>query len=295
MPRMETHLISSFLISVRQAAAHILTILKHSRALVERRQARNGKRKLYFPKISWKKWLRTGGERDVSALPESARKEARAGHGLSEDQRQQDDDRASSSSEQLLRKQADEEAGLPVCKQPTLPEKGKIPRRKGPQKSDTSNILWLRGLAADAVEFFADSDDLAFALKMSIAGWIVTWPAFVPGLNAWYGSVRGSWATLQLILVFEVSVGTSFQGFFLRMVGVIFGCTVGFLAYLIGRGNHVVIVVVLAICIAPSSYVHLGTPYVKTGIISIVSMSVVALGKYLYQVMSTHASLLTHN
>ncbi|KAI1416785.1 hypothetical protein F5Y13DRAFT_153064 [Hypoxylon sp. FL1857] len=280
MPRMETHLISSFLISVRSAASETMGMLRHSRALVERRQARKNRRRLYFPKIGWKKWLTTGGERDVNALPENARKEARTGHGLREDPGGRDDC-ADDSDEQLLKHRKDEETGHAISKQPTVPEKGKIPMRKGPQKSEASNALWLRGLAADAVEFFADSDDLSFALKMCVAAYIITWPAFVADYNGWYNSIRGSWASLQLVLVFEVSVGTSFQGFFLRAFGVVFGCVVGFLAYEIGQGNRVVAIVVLVFGIIPSSYVHLGTPYVKTGIISLVSMSVVGLATIL--------------
>lgn len=282
-PKMETHLISSFLISVRHAATQISEMLRHSRALVEKRQARHGRRRLYWPKIGWKKWLTSGGERDINALPEDARKEARTGHGIKEDPGRRGDD-TDDSEEQLLRRTEDEETGHTISKQPTVPEKGKIPIRKGPQKSETSRIMWLRGLAADMVEFFADSDDLAFALKMCVAAFIVTWPAFVPSLNAWYNAVRGSWASLQLVLVFEVSVGTSFQGFFLRVFGVIFGCVVGFLAYEIGQGNRIVGVVVLVFGIIPSSYIHLGTPYVKTGIISMVSMSVVGLATILQPV-----------
>lgn len=280
MPRMETHLLSSFLISIRQAASQTMDMLKHSRALVERRQSRNNHRRLYFPKIGWKKWLTSGGEHDVNALPENARKEARMGHGLREDLNVHGND-PDTSEEQLLRHPEDEETGHVLSKQPTVPEKGRIPMRKGPLKSEASNIMWLRGLAADIVEFFADSDDLAYALKMCVAAFIITWPAFVPTTNAWYNSIRGSWASLQLVLVFEVSVGTSFQGFFLRVFGVVFGCVVGFLAYEIGQGNRIVAVVVLVFGIMPSSYIHLGTPFVKTGIISLVSMSVVGLATIL--------------
>lgn len=185
MPRMETHLISSFLISVRHAATQIMNMLKHCRTLVERRQARNSRKRLYWPKISWKKWLTTGGERDINALPENARKEVRAGYGLREDPQGRDDD-TEDSNEQLLNHRQDEETGHVMSKQSTVPEKGRIPMRKGPQKSEASNIMWLRGLAADTVEFFANSDDLAFALKMCVAAFIVTWPAFVPGLNGNY-------------------------------------------------------------------------------------------------------------
>ncbi|KAK6957612.1 hypothetical protein Daesc_000399 [Daldinia eschscholtzii] len=187
-PKMETHLISSFLISVRHAATQISEILRHSRALVEKRQARHDRRRLYWPKIAWKKWLTSGGERDINALPENARKEARTGHGIKEDTGRRGDD-TDDSEGQLLRHNEDEETGHAISKQPTVPEKGKIPIRKGPQKSEASKTMWLRGLAADTVEFFAESDDLAFALKMCIAAFIVTWPAFVPSWNAWYNSV----------------------------------------------------------------------------------------------------------
>lgn len=283
MPRMETFLISSFLVTLRQAGSQLTDILEYSRTLVQRKQDSHEKRSIHLPKIpgSWKKWLTSGGEQDANALPENARKEARTGHGTREEKPDADNGDSVHSGDNLLRHGQDIERGATKEKVPELLPKGKIPRRKGPQKAEVSNSLWLRGLVADAIELLADSDDLAFALKMSIAAFIVTWPAFVPSLNAWYGSVKGSWASLQLVLLFEVSVGTSFMGFFLRLLGVIFGCVLGFLAFQIGQGNRVVAVVVLVLGILPSSYVHLGTPYVKAGIISIVSMSVVALASIL--------------
>ncbi|KAI0132103.1 hypothetical protein BJ170DRAFT_592082 [Xylariales sp. AK1849] len=277
MPRMETFLISSFLITLRQAAVQISDMLKHCRSLVERRQARHGRRRMYFPKISWKKWLKSGGEQDINSVPDDARKGARAGHGTEKEDSRHDKDDPMNGKKQLPRQRKDEETGPGPKTQAGLAVKGEIPRRKGPEKFEGSTTLWLRGLAADVIEFIADSDSLAFALKMSVAGWLVTWPAFVPSLNPWYTSVRASWASLQLILVFEVSVGTSIMGFFLRVIGVIYGCVAGFLAYEIGQGNRIVAVVVLVLAIIPATYVHLGTPYVKTGIISIVSMSVVGL------------------
>ncbi|RYP71530.1 hypothetical protein DL769_004684 [Monosporascus sp. CRB-8-3] len=283
MPGMEIHLISSFLTSTREAAAQVLDMLRYSRALLGKRDARSGRRRFYFPKISWDKWLTTGGESDASALPENARKGARTGRGLREDHRNHDDDLENDSNGELLQCNKDEETGYANMEQPTSPQAGERPRRNGPRKSDVNTIPWLRGLAADTVEFFADSDDLAFALRMTIAAFLVTWPAFVPEWNTWYRSVRGSWASLQLIIVFEVAVGTSFHGFFIRAFGVVFGCVVGFLSYLIGRGNHVVAVIVLTLGSILSFYVQLGTGYVKTGIISTVSMSVVGLATVIQQ------------
>jgi hypothetical protein len=257
---METHLVSSFLISISQAARQVFEMLRHARKLVERRQARNGCRKLYWPHISWKKWLTSGGEQDGNVLPENARKEARKGYGSIEDTRNEDDESTSHSTDTLLRPMADEETGAIRFNEDVLPQNEKVSYQKGAQEPQNSKILRIRGLAADTVEFLQGSDDLAFALKMTFAALLVTWPAFVPSLNDWYGSVRGSWATLQLILVFEVSIGTTFLGFFLRALGTTFGCSIGIIAWEVGQGNRVVLVIILVIGLLPASYVHLATP-----------------------------------
>ncbi len=256
---METHLVSSFVISLSQAARQVLEILKYARTLVERRQARNGRQKLYWPHISWKKWLVSGGEQDGNVLPENARKEARSGYGSVEDSVNTEDEIAGGSTNADRTPATDEESGAAGSEE-VLPQNGKESCQKCPQGSCNCNVLRIRGLAADAVEFLQDSDDLAFALKMAIAALLVTWPAFVPSLNAWYVSVRGTWATLQLILVFEVSIGTTFLGFFLRAFGTTFGCSIGIIAWELGQGNRVVSVIVLAIGLIPASYVQLATP-----------------------------------
>ncbi|KAI1744199.1 hypothetical protein F4680DRAFT_284586 [Xylaria scruposa] len=274
-PRMETHLISSFLISISQAARQVLEMLKYTRTLVERRQTRNGCRKVFWPHISWKKWLVSGGERDGNVLPENARKEARTGRGSVEDSRNEVEEDTYNSTNEFVRPATDEETG--ADRKGTQHQNREGLLRKRLKASQRKNILWIRGLAADTIEFFQGSDDLAFALKMTIAALLVTWPAFVPSLNPWFGSVRGTWATLQLILVFEVSIGTTFLGFFLRAFGTTFGCSVGLIAWEAGQGNRVVLVIIIAIGLLPASYIHLATPYVKAGIISMVSMSVVGL------------------
>ncbi|KAI0525983.1 hypothetical protein F5B22DRAFT_588557 [Xylaria bambusicola] len=272
-PRLETHLVSSFVICLSQAAREILEMLKYARNLVEKRQARNGRRKLYWPKISWKKWLISGGEQDGNVLPESARREARSGYGSVEDEENADgkSDCNATAAERISVTGHLTESG-PV---PNQNKKGS--RQKRSCKSYSSHILWIRGLAADVFEFLQNSDHFIFALKMAIAALLVTWPAFVPSLNAWYVSVRGTWATFQLILVFEVSIGTTFLGFLLRAFGTTLGCSIGIIAWEAGQGNLVVLVVILAIGLIPASYVQLATPYVKAGIICMISLSVVGL------------------
>ncbi|KAJ3579929.1 hypothetical protein NPX13_g632 [Xylaria arbuscula] len=271
-PRLETHLVSSFVISLSQSARQILEMLKYSRNLVERRQARSGCRKLYWPKISWKKWLISGGEQDGNVLPENARREAQS----TEDSENVENEKTLSSATKDQTPATDQERGAAGSRViPGHNEKGCQETQLLKQKH--RNLLWLRGLAADVFEFLQNSDHFIFALKMTVAALLVTWPAFVPSLNAWYVSVRGTWATFQLILVFEVSIGTTFLGFLLRAFGTTLGCSIGLIAWEAGRGNLVVLVVILAIGLIPASYVQLATPYVKAGTICMISLSVVGL------------------
>jgi hypothetical protein len=107
MPRMETFLISSFLLNLRQAALNTLEMLNHSREIVEKRQARHNQRRLYAPRINWRKWLTSGGEEDMLALPANARKEARTGTMKPD---VGDDNTSTSSRETLLAKKDVESA-----------------------------------------------------------------------------------------------------------------------------------------------------------------------------------------
>jgi hypothetical protein len=97
----------------------------------------------------------------------------------------------------------------------------------------------------------------------------------------WYSAYRGIWAPMQLFLVFEVAIGTSFHVFFIRLCGVVAGSAFGYASALVGDRSLIAMVFFLIIGIMPSFYVQLGTRYVKAGMISTVTMVVVALCKLL--------------
>ncbi|KAG9249248.1 hypothetical protein BJ878DRAFT_484482 [Calycina marina] len=269
-PRMETFLISSFLLNFRQSAIHTVEMLGQSRVIVEKRQQRNGRRTLYAPAINWRKWLKSGGEKDAFSLPEQARKDARMG--------KKDDDAADDSSSATSLKPSvkghkdDLESASPLHDEPTASTEP----RKPPQRYK-STTLRLRNKAADALEYFVGSDDFLYAVKLTIAVFLVTWPAFIEDWNKWYFLNRGLWAALQLILITEVALGTSIMTFVLRAFGTTIGCLWGLVAYEAGNGNRIVCMVILIIGIIPSAYLQLGSQYVKVGMVSIISMSVVAL------------------
>lgn len=85
------------------------------------------------------------------------------------------------------------------------------------------------------------------------------------------------WAALQLVLITEVSIGTSVMTFFLRGIGTTLGCLWGYIAIEARDGNRIVCAAMILVGLFPSAYVQLGTQYPKAGMVCIVSISVVAL------------------
>lgn len=219
MPRMETFLISLFLLNLRQAALHTLAMLHHSRIIVESRQARHGRRRLYVPRINWRKWLTSGGEEDMLALPDNARKDARTGNTKADPH---DDDSSVTSKENLLTRTKTDVEAIKVKESSNPVQSKNAPKRKAIQKK--SLIFRLRDGLADMIEYMASSDDAVYALKLTVSVFLVTWPAFVNKWNTWYSLNRGVWAALQLVLISEVAIGTSVMTFTIRAVGTTIGC-----------------------------------------------------------------------
>ena len=275
MPRMETFLISSFLLNFRQSALHTREILKQSRVIVEKRQQRNGRRTIYTPEIKWRKWLTSGGEEDSLALPERGRKDARTGE---KDNDAPNDDSSSGSQPSIVNGSRNDVESGPSNDDhsPKYSLKSKRSRKSMVQKP-MSKTLRLRHILADMLEYLVGSEDVAYAIKLTIATLLVTWPALNKNWNGWFSFNRGVWAALQLVLVFEVALGTSIRTFVIRGVGTTLGCVWGYVAYQAGHGNRIVCVIILVIGIIPSTYVQLGSQYVKAGMVSIISMSIVAI------------------
>lgn len=274
MPRMETFLISSFILALRQSAAQVMIMLRHSRTLVELRQQRNSRSRLWLPKFaSFSQWLSSGGTDPGTSTADSSigstRNDSDAPKELNPDAAQ------NGSTESMHRaRSGDEEVTSPVSSSANYDDRQS---HTTIELCKSSWIVRLRHACADGLEWAQNSEDLVYSAKLSIALFLVTWPAFVPTWNQWYADVRGIWAPLQLILVFELAIGTSLIVFIVRLFGVVFGGVIGYLSYEIARGNRAGVVAVVLFGIVPSIYVQVATKYVKAGMISIISIAVVAL------------------
>lgn len=286
LPRFETFLISSFLMGFRQAASHILQMLRHMRLLVEARQARKDRMRIYWPHYtSLREWLSLSGEADAMVLPDNARKPARTGAEDTNDETGFDADEMSARLEKVKSSRRDDVEASRRSSEKEKPSmektREKTTKSRAQRKVENSPgwLMKLRGKAADTMEWFQASDDVEYAIKLTIAVWLVTWPGFLPSWHDWYANIRGIWAPLQLILVFEVAIGTSLFVFFIRLFGVVYGCTIGFASFEIGSGNRAVAVIILLFASIPCIYVHLETRYAKAGIVAMTTMTVVALGK----------------
>lgn len=280
MPRMETFLVSSFLLNLRQAALHTADMLKHSRGLVDKYHRRNARRRLYFPKIKWRKWLTSGGEHDQFSLPEQGRKDARSGKTLDEDE-----DMSSITSNDSLKTASSDECNSASARNIATGTYSPMPQKQARTQRPLSYRM--RHGTADFVEYMVQSEDVLYALKLTIAVFLVTWPSFIADWNYWYYINRGLWASLQLVLVTEVAIGSSVWVFVQRLAGTSLGCLWGWAAFSARDGNPYVTTVMLVLGILPSTYVQLGSKYIKAGMVSIISMCVVALSTEVQTVPGT--------
>lgn len=275
MPRMETFLISSFILALRQSAAQVMLMLRHSRTLVELRQQRNGRSRLWLPKFaSLSQWLSSSGvELGVVSAVENgagvARNDSDAPTELNSAAAK------AAPTESMYRSRSGDEE-LASASSDNVKHNGSQ-HHTTDTKSASSGFQRLHHTAANMLGWAQNSEDLVYSAKLSIALFLVTWPALVPSWNQWYAEVHGIWAPLQLILVFELAIGTSLIVFFTRLLGVVCGGVIGYLSYEIARGNRAGVVAVVLFGIVPSIYVQVATKYVKAGMISIISMAVVAL------------------
>ena len=192
----------------------MLFMLRETRRLVQKHNDRRGSRRLYTPKIRWRKWL-SSDDQDEEALPVAGRQAARKGRSdISADDPVEDHDGEGEAILSRRKISNDEEAtggpGLQydllgdtrtASPQTEAPDRESVPRDKeknSPQpqsdlslKNGPTPIQKTRILADDLMNWAHDSEDLAYALKLTIAAALVFWPAFVPGMNAWYNRVHG--------------------------------------------------------------------------------------------------------
>lgn len=198
MPREEIFLVASFVLNLRQAANHIEEMLRTSRFLVLQRQLRHDRRRFYAPRIKWSKWLYSGGE-EVEALPPIGRKRNRSGeeNETADEETHTDPVVCNENLNKSTSGQQDVEQGLGAAQiqQKSHPQSTKTSRAKiGPtseRREDEGILLNIRGRMADTLEWAQDSDDVLYAFKLSVAVFLVTWPAFVARWNQWYSLNRG--------------------------------------------------------------------------------------------------------
>lgn len=180
----------------------ISEMLRHSRELVRKRTEHRGFRKLFLPQIRWRKWLYSGGEEEES-LPASSRRTATQQRSAASKQANKLID---GSEENLLgKKRPDLESAVVGAKgrsnQPSEMKSGSHDKkREGDKKKAKAQVmaqpvslmLRIRGRLADILEWMQHSEDLSYAFKLTIATYLVTFPALVPSLNAFYAQRRGS-------------------------------------------------------------------------------------------------------
>ena len=137
----------------------------------------------------------------------------------------------------------------------------------------TAFLLWCNNFYKKNTAHFR------FALQVSIALLLASFPMFIPAARDWYNQYHGAWIGFVCILCMEPSVGGTFWVFFLRAVGIISGSAWAYLSYVAGvnQTNPYLETVVTVFGAVPGFYFLLGTPYIKAAIIQIISIYIVML------------------
>lgn len=175
---------------IDESRFHLLDMLKHSRELVERRQNRHDRRRVYTPRINWSNWLSTGNQEE-EALPASGRQAARRGASDEEaDENEENETLIKDKKKGDLERDAGiDEHRARGCLGPSISVEDKCNMDAVPQPESLS--LRVRGLLADMLEWAQESEDLQYAIKLTVAVFLVTWPAFIAKWNSWYSLNRG--------------------------------------------------------------------------------------------------------
>lgn len=141
--------------------AYTLDILKHSRELLVRREARHRIRRLHFPRVKLKKWLFTNNDSGP---------EVRASTHKSD---MEENDRIDREKSKVT----------------------KIPRKQEKVKSLLTTILlaWLefRKILGHTLAWIQNSDSFLYATKFTFGVMLLSWPAFVASWASWYYTARG--------------------------------------------------------------------------------------------------------
>lgn len=284
IPREEVFLISSFYLNMRQAALHVYQMLEHSRDLVDQCEKRKSRRRFYAPQINWQKWLYSGGEEDQPTA-EMGHLQSAIHKGATTETTDEDEDTALLAKKNTL-------DGRPTRNDPEFgavhsTKTSPFRSQNGPSAQASSNrrgvmqrynvLRQFRGRLADTVEWVQNSKDLAYAFKICFASFLTVWPAFVAQWNTWYSLNRGLWAALQLVLITEPTIGSAVNTFILRAIGTTAGCLWGWAAFEAGNGNRYICAIMIGIGTVPAAYVLICTKFIKAGIVTIVSITVVAL------------------
>ncbi|KAK6515704.1 hypothetical protein TWF281_004295 [Arthrobotrys megalospora] len=298
LPREEIFLVSSFLLHLRIAAKTTLDMLKEGRDMVEEYDGLKGKKKFHLPDFKSKKWLFSGDAEQSETLDTNARENVSryqkvAGSGNSDQKavaEQKSDTTRTESKNTAPDKNSNKNGKADEGKPKEEDSKGKKPdsKKSDPKKPENKEGTeeeeqkpWrsrLRDAFADVIDWVVTSPHFHYALKLTIGGMLLSWPAFVPEFAFFYYSYRGIWVIIIYILVFENSVGTSVQVFAYRTVGTVIGSLWGYAAWSAGRGNPYVIAVMLYFGFLVAFYIQLNTRYVKAGMVLTISMVIVSVG-----------------
>ncbi|GAA5801193.1 hypothetical protein HPULCUR_006636 [Helicostylum pulchrum] len=122
--------------------------------------------------------------------------------------------------------------------------------------------------------------EFKFALKLSLAVGLLTFPAWVSEYRDWFLNIRGQWAALTVIAVMSPTSGGTLSSGLWRLAGTLIGAFTAWAVLEIDGTSGYLISGFSFVLAVPLFYIHFSTSYAKVTIVTLISYMIVSLSQY---------------
>ncbi|KAI8092100.1 hypothetical protein BDF21DRAFT_436776 [Thamnidium elegans] len=122
--------------------------------------------------------------------------------------------------------------------------------------------------------------EFKFALKLSLAVGLLTFPAWVSEYREWFLNIRGQWAALTVIAVMSPTSGGTLSSGLWRLTGTLIGAFTAWAVLEIDGTSGYLISGFSFVLAVPLFYIHFSTSYAKVTIVTLISYMIVSLSQY---------------
>lgn len=270
---------TSFLVvSLLEVSIEAIEMLKLSQGHLKDWEAQP-RRRIWWPLVHWKKWLRQGTKQTRDSGPDFADaadvdEDDELGIPTSRPSGLTDEElykRIFPADEEKRQFQRDDDVSISVPGR--LSQVRQVFRRP--------SILRLRLWLSSTILTIRRSRSLRYAIKLALGMTLLSLPAWLPTSRDWYINIRGAWAVVSYFYVLETSTAATVLTAFYRLLATVAGAILGLAAFEVARGNaYGICVLVTVFAIAPAFIIARRKRQLALGVVMGITLGLVPLLAY---------------